>query len=338
MKAVVFKEARKLVVEDIPEPEAGTGEVVVRVRKVGICGSDLHLCYHGLVPTDYVMGHELSGTIASVGAGVSGWSEGDRVWVCPGGPCGQCEACIEEQWDRCSFDHSIGIGELPGGYAEYVKVPAVLLVALPTEISFEEAALVDPVGCGVYASLQASIRPGQNVFVMGAGPIGLYLMMHLRSLGVGQIILSEPAAGRAKIAREIGADVLLDPKQDDIAAELARLTDGVGPDVVVECVGIPDTINQSVMHVRPGGKVVWIGVCMEPATILPVLWTLKHPTIHVSLGFGGARYAPELLKFIHEHEADMRKTITETISLDEVPDAFERLMKPNDEAKIMVEI
>jgi 2-desacetyl-2-hydroxyethyl bacteriochlorophyllide A dehydrogenase len=339
MKAVVFKKAGTLAVEDIPEPEAGPGEVIVKVRKVGICGSDLHLCQHGLVPPGYVLGHEMGGTIARIGADVTGWSEGDRVWVCPGGACGACDACRRDLPERCSSPHSIGVGQLPGGYAEYIRVPAVLLTRLADEFSFEEAALIDPVGCGVWASSLAKVEPGQNVFVMGAGPIGLYLMMHLQTIiGEGKVILSEPAAGRAKLAAEIGADIVLDPKKDDIESELASLTGGVGADVVFECVGIPETINQSVSLVKTGGDVVWIGVCMEPTTILPVTWTLKHPTIHVSLGFGSALLAPGYLDFIHENEARMRKTITETISLDEVPNAFERLLKPNQEAKIMIDL
>lgn len=337
MKAVVFKKADTLIVEDLPEPEAGPGEVVVQVKKVGICGSDLHLCHYGILPPDYVLGHEMSGAIASIGEGVKGWSEGDRVWVCPGGVCGKCEPCLDQRYPQCKSPYSIGIGALPGGYAEYIRVPAVLLTRLPSEISFEEAALVDPVGCGIYATKRAGIQPGQCVFVMGAGPIGLYLIMYLKSIGAGPIILSEPVAGRARIAEEIGADVLLDPKKVDIGRELLKRTNGIGPDVVVECVGIPETINESMTLVRPDGTVVWIGVCMEPVNFLPTAWLFKHPTLHVSLGFGSGLFAPEYLDFIHTHETDIRKTITETISIEEVPKAFERLMKPNDEAKIMIE-
>lgn len=337
MKAAVSKGNRRLVVEDIPDPVAGLDDVVVQVKHVGICGSDLHLFHFDLLPPDYVMGHEFAGVIASVGSGVTGWKEGDRVWVCPGGVCGTCKFCREGHYEACQNGISIGIGGLPGGYAEYVRTPASLLVRLPGEISTQEAALVDPVGCGHQAASLAQITKDQSALVMGAGPIGLYLILCLKSLGVNPVILSEPAAGRRKLAGEIGADVLLNPTDGNVDAKVKELTGGLGPHVVFECVGIPQTVNDSMMLARTGGTVVWIGVCMEPATIYPAAWFMKQPTLHVSLGFGGIGPAPSYLKFIHDHQDAIDKTITETISIDGIPEAFERLMKPNDEAKILVE-
>ena len=146
MKAAVFKEARKLVIEDVPDPEAGNGEVVVKVKNVGICGSDLHLYQYGYLPPDYIMGHEATGTIVSMGNDVVGWNEGDRVWLAGGAVCGTCDFCLEGIPELCRNPLSIGTGALPGAYAEYVKVPPRFMTRLPDEMGMREAALMDRTG------------------------------------------------------------------------------------------------------------------------------------------------------------------------------------------------
>jgi 2-desacetyl-2-hydroxyethyl bacteriochlorophyllide A dehydrogenase len=337
MKAAVYKEARKMVVEDVPDPVVGPGEVVVKVKYVGICGSDLHLYSYGILPSDYIMGHEATGTIVSVGYGVEDWKEGDIVLLIGGSTCHECDWC--QKYDRryCRNPRSIGIGNLPGAYAEYIKVPTQLLVRLADESQMLEAALLDPLGCGHNGVVRSGVTPEQTAVVVGAGPIGLFAVHYLKSVGVNQVILSEPVARRAELGSELGADLVLNPAEVNVEAEVKKLTDGLGPEVVIECVGIEKTTLESVSMVRHSGKVVWLGVCMDQISFIPAFWMLKNISIELIMGFGRAVKIPEYLQFIQDRREEVNKVITEIISIDDVPEAFERLLTPNTEAKVMVE-
>jgi len=336
MKAVVFKEARKMVVEDVPEPEAGSREVVVKVKNVGICGSDLHLYQYGFVPADTIMGHEATGFVASLGDGVTNCKEGDRVLV-RGAPCGECERCRKYNNRFCTSPNSIGLGVNPGAYAEYVKVPARMLEPLSNDIGMREATLVDPVGCAHHGAARGRMQPGETAVVIGSGPIGLFLIHRLKDMGVEQIILSEPVKRRAELGAQFGADVVFDPTQVNLDDEVKKLTDGLGPEAVFECVGLPATTLESANLVRRSGRVIWVGVCMEEIAFSPMFWMLKNISIELVMGWESSEKVPDYIDFIRANQDTLRNAITEVIPLDEVPNAFERLSKPNTEMKVMVE-
>jgi 2-desacetyl-2-hydroxyethyl bacteriochlorophyllide A dehydrogenase len=336
MKAAVYKEPNKLVIEDVPEPVAGPNEVVVKVKYVGICGSDLHFYAYGMVPPDTIMGHEVTGAVVSVGERVKDWKEGDRILLYFGKPCGVCPTCKGGNAHLCYNGVVVGEGTLPGGYAEYLKVFPEMLISLPDDVSMKEAAVSDPIASAYRGVSLSRIKRGDSALVMGGGPIGLCVIQHLKSLGVKPIILSEPVARRGELGVELGANVLLNPSKDDIDSERKKLTGGRGPDFVFECVGVPDTVLEAVTFVRPAGKVVWVGVCMEPTTIIPVLWMLKEISVQTSIGFTKSQME-ECVGFIRKKKVVIDKLISEVIPLSEVPRAFERLRKPNTEVKILVE-
>jgi threonine dehydrogenase-like Zn-dependent dehydrogenase len=200
-----------------------------------------------------------------------------------------------------------------------------------------EAALQDPVGCAHNAVTRSGVKPDQSALVVGGGPLGLFSVHYLKTLGIKNIILSEPVARRAELGSEFGADVVLNPNEVDIDAEVKKLTDGLGPEVLIEAVGVPKTTLESASLVRSGGKIVWLGVCMEEIAFRPVFWNLKSLSIELIMGSGGADAAAGQLQFIQERQDEVRKAITEIITLDGVPDAFERLLNPNTEMKVMVE-
>jgi (R,R)-butanediol dehydrogenase/meso-butanediol dehydrogenase/diacetyl reductase len=331
MKAAVFKEARKMVVEEVPDPIAGAGEVVVKVKHSGICGSDLHIYQYGFAEGDTIMGHEATGIVASVGDGVTHRKEGDRVLV-RDTPCGECERCLKYNNNFCENPITA-----TGAYAEYFKVPARFLEPLADDIGMREAALMDPLGCAHHAVARAKMHPGETVLVIGGGPIGLFVIQRLKDIGVEQIILSEPVKPRAKLAVELGADVILDPTAVSIDEEVMKLTDRLGPEVVFECVGIPSTTLDSTAIVRKNGRVVWVGVCMEEVSFWPMAWNLKNISVEAIMDWGSDEKVRDYLKFIRDKQDDISKIITDIISLDELPDAFEKLLQPNTEAKVMVE-
>ena len=330
MKAAVFKEARKMIVEDVPDPVAKAGEVVVKVKYSGICGSDLHLYQYGFAGHDTIMGHEATGIVASVGDGVTDCKEGDRVLV-RDTPCGECERCRKYNNSFCEnpITHI-------GAYAEYFKVAGRFLEPLADDIGMKEAALMDPLGCAHHGVARARMQPGETALVIGGGPIGLLVIQRLKDIGVDQIILSEPVKPRAELAVELGADIILGRTTARIDEEVMKLTDRLGPDVVFECVGIPSTTLDSTALVRKNGRVVWVGVCMEEVSIWPMAWNLKNISVEAIMDWGPDENVKEYLKFIANKQDEISKIITDIISLDELPEAFEKLLQPNMEAKVMV--
>lgn len=336
MKAAVVKEARRMVIEDLPVPEAGPHEVVVKVKYVGICGSDLHLYKDGLLPPDCVMGHEATGIVASVGPEVTGWKVGDRTWLGGGGGCGKCEACLRNDFENCKYPVNIGMGILPGAYAEYIKVPFPLMIPLPEDVGLKEGTLLDPLTCAYHALAISGIRAGNSALVIGAGPIGLCVVACLKLFGAKPVILSEPTARRAELGRELGADVVINPRTQNLEEKCRELTNDIGPDMVFECVGVPTTILDSVSLVRKQGKVIWVGFCAEEVTFNPALWWFKN--IAILMSFGAVREdLMKCLKLIQDRRVPVEKLVSEIISLDELPRAFERLLSPNTEVKILVE-
>ena len=335
MKAAILKDRKNMVVEDVPTPTAGPGEVVVKMKYVGICGSDLHLYGTGLLPPDVIMGHECAGTIAELGEGVEGWSVGEKVGIYGVVPCGKCPSCLLGRSNLCTDTEGIGLGMLPGAYAEFMKVYSGMLMKLPDNVSLQDTALLDPYTTAARGIMLSGFRMRETALVIGAGPIGLCTLQQLRLAGASFVAVTEPVERRARLAWEWGADIVLNPNED-VHDELLRYTNDTGVDYVFECVGIPDTTQESFNLVKRGGKVVLVGVCMEPATVQPLLWMLKEASMQTSMGFT----RPEMEGTLALMNKGVLKTegfVSETISIEQLPETFERLLTPNQEIKVLVE-
>ena len=335
MKAAVLKDKRNMVIEEVPDPKAGSGEVIVKMKYVGICGSDLHLFATGLLPPDTIMGHESAGVVVEVGEGVEDWEAGDRVAIYGGLSCKKCFWCKRGQTNLCRDAGGIGLGDMPGGYAELLRAFPEQMVKVPDEVSLSDATLLDPFSTAVHAVVLSGFQIRDTAVVMGAGPIGLCIIQQLKLAGARVVIATELVEKRAKAAKDFGADIVMDPN-DDVLGAMDKLTGGVGADYVFECVGIPDTTQEAFSLVRRAGKVVLVGVCMEPATVMPVFWVLKEVAMQTTMGFVRSEFESSL-DLIHKGVLKTEGLVTETVSLDQLPDAFERLLTPNDEIKVLVE-
>ena len=335
MKAAILKDKRKMVVEEVPTPKAGAGEAVLKMKDVGICGSDLHLYSTGLLPPDVIMGHECAGIVIEVGDDVEGWNVGDRAAVRGGIACGRCFWCKKGHTNICREMGGIGLGDRPGGYAEFLRAVPAQMVRVPDEVSLRDASLLDPFSTAVHALLLSGLKIRDTALVMGAGPIGLCIIQQLRLAGARLIVATEMVERRARAAKEFGADLVMDPN-DDVLGKLAELTGGVGVDYVFECVGVPDTTVDAFRLVRRAGKVVLVGVCMEPTTIQPVLWMINEVSMQTTMGFTNEEFE-DSLDLLHKGKLKTDGLVTETISLDQLPEAFERLLSPNDEIKVLLE-
>ncbi len=334
MKAAVLKDKGNMVIEEVPTPTAGPGEVVLKMRRVGICGSDLHLYMTGLLPPDTIMGHECSGVVAEVGEGVEEWQVGDRAAIHGGLSCGKCFWCRNGNDNICREMGGIGLGDMPGGYAEYLRALPPQMVRVPDGVSLEEAALLDPFSTAYHGIRLSGFKMRETALVMGAGPIGLCTIQQLKLAGARTVVATEFVERRAGAAKEYGADVVLSPN-DDVLGTMAELTGGVGADYVFECVGVPATTDEAFRLVRRAGKVVLVGVCMEPATVQPVFWMINEISMQTTMGFTQSEFKTSL-ELIRKGALKTAGLVTETISLDQVPDAFERLLSPNDEIKVLV--
>jgi L-iditol 2-dehydrogenase len=263
MRAAVYRGKGRIVVEDVPVPLIADGEVLIRVAACGICGTDIKKIEHGFVAAPQIFGHEVSGTVVALGAGVTRWKVGDRVMSFHHIPCGACFYCERRLHSQCAVYKKTGLtaGFDPngGGFAQYVKaMPWVAergMVAIPNEISFEEATFIEPVNTCIKAIEKARVAPGQAVLIMGQGPIGLLLMM-LTKLAGAFAIGSDPMPERRAKSLSLGADLALDPRNARIADEIRLRTDGRGADVVLVAVPMPSALSDALAIARPGGRIL----------------------------------------------------------------------------------
>ena len=263
MRAAVYRGKGRIIVEDVPVPQIAEGEVLIRVAACGICGTDIKKIEHGFVAPPQIFGHEVSGTVVALGSGVTRWKLGDRVMSFHHVPCGTCFYCERRLHSQCALYKKTGLtaGFDPngGGFAQYVKaMPWVAergMVAIPNEISFEEATFIEPVNTCIKAIEKARVAPGETVLIMGQGPIGLLLMM-LAKLAGGFVIGSDPMPERRAKCLSLGADLALDPRNARVADEIRLRTDGRGADVVLVAVPMRAALADALAIARPGGRIL----------------------------------------------------------------------------------
>lgn len=335
MKAALLDGRESLRIGEVPEPRAEAGEVVVKVKYCGVCGSDVHYFYSDLLPAGSIMGHEFCGTIAEVGEGVRDWSIGDRVLIYPFSPCGQCYWCWRGEQHLCSqaLKSCYGIGR-PGAYAEYVQVKATSLVRIPDEMSDQEAALVEPLAVGLHAVRLSKVRPGDVVAILGAGPIGLMTLLWARQAGPLVLYVSEMSPQRTAAALQLGADRVFDPMKVEPKIEIRRLN-GIGPDIVFECAGVPATLQHAADVVRAGGRILLVGVCMEPVQIQPFSWIGKEIELKACLGYTADEF-PLTVELLRQKRVDVRPLVTDIVEIKELPEVFLALKRPTTQIKVLL--
>jgi 2-desacetyl-2-hydroxyethyl bacteriochlorophyllide A dehydrogenase len=265
MKAAIFYNERDIRIEDVMDPVIGPNDVLVAPQAVGLCGSDYHIyAGHWKVDTPLILGHEFTGKVVRVGGKVENFSSGDRVVVEPAVTCGNCFYCngIDTNNYFCENRPTVGFTE-NGAFAELVKVPEKGLHLLPEELDFEKGAFVEPLACALRGSDRSEVQPGDNVIILGAGPIGLLLLLLTRLRGAAKIIVTEKNRARKEMAAKLGADLVIDPDDTDIGEESKKLFSGREADVVIEAVGTKNTTEQAFNLTRPGGRVCIVGLCPQ---------------------------------------------------------------------------
>jgi 2-desacetyl-2-hydroxyethyl bacteriochlorophyllide A dehydrogenase len=330
MRAVVSRTPGELVLEEVPEPRPALGQAVLRVLACGICGSDLHVHQHKLLPPGSIMGHEFCGEVIE---SANGLRAGERVCAIPNLSCGACDRCRSGLGAYCATQQPIGLGLANGAFAEYVAIAAHEAVRVPDGVSTESAALVEPLAVGLHALNASRMRRGERCLVVGAGPIGLAIALWARHFGAREVIVSERASGRRALAERLGATCVVDPQRDDLTSELERAAPG-GPDVVFEAVGAPGLIEECVGRVRFRGRVVVAGVCMGADSITPLAGILKEAQLQYVLAYEKDDFT-YTLGMLAQERIDPTPLITDRIGLAGVPAAFEALAAPQSQGKVL---
>lgn len=264
MRALVKERpARGLSLRQVPEPKPGPNDVLIRVKRVGLCGTDAHIYgwnqwAASRVRPPRIIGHEFSGTIEAIGTEVTGYTPGDRVTAEGHIACGLCVQCRTGNAHICRDVKIIGV-DVDGAFAELIAMPAGNVWTLDPEIDLEVGALHDPLGNAFHTVMSADVR-GRNVLVTGCGPIGLLCIGIARASGASRIIATEVQAGRLELARLMGAHDVFNPRTTDLVTEIRALTDGIGPEVVLEMSGQPAAIRGALHLVRDGGQVRLLGL------------------------------------------------------------------------------
>lgn len=329
-------------IEEVPYPEPRAGEVVVRVSACGVCGSDLHFLEDIPLPVaSLTLGHEPAGIVEVVGADVSGWAPGDRVALHVGTGCGSCPPCRSGHPMSCGALQVPGI-HVDGAFAEAIRVPSVCLVRVPDGVSLAAAAVAtDCVATPYHALLcRGGLVAGERVAVFGVGGLGGQSVRLAAALGAGQIVAVDVSRAALERASRHGAtDTLLAVPGEDPSLRLREITGG-GVDLSLECIGTPDTVAYAANALDRGGRLVMIGVGMQPPRIEIPLAMLAVNEISVLGSFAShVEDLVEVLRMEAEGRIDIGSSITHRLSLDEVPEALEILRsKRGDPERIVIEM
>jgi (R,R)-butanediol dehydrogenase/meso-butanediol dehydrogenase/diacetyl reductase len=341
MRAACFTETGKpFEIRDVPDPTPGPGEVVLAVKGCGICGSDLHVTeLGGAIPHGAIMGHEFAGEIVAVGKGARGpdgpWREGDRVCTMPGISCGSCARCVTGDVMGCTKLRMTGFGEIGGGYAEYAIGGERMTFRLPDNLTSADGATVEPLAVGLHAVDKAGLLTGQDVLIVGAGPVGLACAIWSKLLGAREVVVSDFAAHRREMALAYGATAAIDPASEELGPAYQKIT-GRAPMLAFECVGRPDVVHDLSLLMDRGARILSAGMCMATDHFMPLVFGTKELSLQFVSYYTHQDYQLTV-DMLAAERIDPLPMITDRVSLDEMPAAFEALRNPSTECKVVVQ-
>ncbi len=338
MKAARFLGKKAFEVAELPQPHAGPGELVIRNKACGVCGTDVHI-YHGEpgsadVTPPVVLGHEYAGEVAEVGQGVEGFSVGDHVTVDPNIYCGRCPACRNGKKQLCQSMEAIGVTR-DGGFAQYSCVPAAQAFRLDPEVPWDWAAMAEPLACCIHGIDLAGIRPGQRVCVVGGGAIGLIMVQLAKLSGAAKIVLSEPNEKRRLAGLQLGADAAVDPLSPDLDRELAQVLED-GADVVIECVGNVPAVKSAFRFAAKGATILLFSVPKVDSTFELPLFDVYKKELTIKGSFVNPDTHSRAVELINGGKVDFGPIITHHFSLDQLPEAIAMQMS-DASIKVVVE-
>ncbi|EXX91651.1 alcohol dehydrogenase [Paenibacillus darwinianus] len=341
MKAAIMHSTREIRIEELPVPQIGPDEVLIKVIAVGICGSDLHYYSHGrigkyVVDKPFILGHECAGDVAAVGADVRRFAVGDRVAVEPGVTCGRCAACKEGRYNLCPDVEFLATPPFDGAFVQYIKIREDFVFPIPDSLSYEEAALVEPFSVGIHAAVRTKLQPGSTVAIMGMGPVGLMAVAAAKAYGASTIIATDLEPLRLEAARQMGATHIINVREQDPNEAIRTFTNGRGVDAAWETAGSPKALQSALGSLRRGGKLAVVGLPAQDETPLNVPLIADN---EVDI-YGIFRYAntyPKGIEFLASGIVDASRLVTDKFALEQTQEAMERALNQKSEClKIVV--
>ncbi len=328
MRVAMIEAPRRVRLVDAPVPVPRDGEALVRVKAVGLCGSDLQYYGQGRIGDlqftgGHVLGHEVAGVVEALGPGTAGPSAGTPVAVDPAIHCGRCRHCLEGNPNFCQHLRFFGSPPMPGALQEYITHPVHLLLPLPAEMPLAVGAVAEPLGVALHAVDLGHVRVGSRVAVFGCGPIGLLAARVAQLAGASGVYASEPLAHRRALAPAYGAEAVFDPAADDVVREIRAMTDGDGVDVAFEFAGSQAATEQALEAVRPGGTVVLVGYWKADAVTLPGIRAMRKG---LTLRFVRRmkNTFPRAIDLARRGRVDLKSLISHEFSLEQIGEAFAR--------------
>jgi threonine dehydrogenase-like Zn-dependent dehydrogenase len=331
MQAAIYPgHGKPVFIADMPDPEPGPDDVIIKVARCGICGTDLAMTKGEM--WDYgagsQLGHEYAGEITAIGKNVSGFKIGENIAAIPSLSCGQCEACRHGNPVLCR-----NAGSAMAGFAEYAKLPASAAIKLPSTLSLADGALIEPLAVSLYGVRRSSIQPGERVLVLGGGTVALYAIYWARRLGAGQIVAMSRAGRRRDLSLQMGADAFITYGSSEIAAVVEAL--GGAPQIVYECVGSEGMLSKAVMHVGLFGKIVSLGFCTHADPVMPAMAAYKCATMQFLVGYTKRDFL-YIAGQMDKGHTDPKALITGEAPLQDLPHVFATLRGPNNETKMHI--
>lgn len=317
MKASFLVKQGHVEVREIPVPALDADEVLVRVAAVGVCGSDTHYYQHGkigpyVVEQPIILGHEASGTIVAVGALVDQSRVGKRVSIEPQRPCGKCKQCNEGKYNLCPQIEFYATPPIHGAFAEFVKIQSAFAFDIPDHVSFEAAALIEPLSVGIWAAKRAEIGEGSRVLIAGAGPIGIIMAQTASALGAAEVIVTDISEDRRAFALKWGASKVLDPRVDQI--------EGLEVDAFIDASGVAQAVVQGIKAVGPAGRVILVGMGNDDV-MLPVSY-IQNKEIWVSGVFRYANTWPTGIEMVASGKVNLDVLVSHKFALNQVEEAL----------------
>ena len=326
MKVAVMTDVMKIEMteRDIPKPKED--EVLVKIEYVGVCGSDLHYYENGgiganIVKPPFVLGHEAGGTVVEVGSSVTHLKVGDRVALEPGKTCGHCEFCKTGRYNLCPDVIFFATPPVDGVFQEYVAHEADLCFKIPDNMDTMEAALIEPLAVGFHAARQGNARLGMTAVVTGAGCIGLVSMMALKAMGITKIIAVDVMQKRLDKAKELAATDIINGKEQDTVEEVLKLTDGMGPDLVIETAGTEITTRQAIKFCKKGGTIVLVGYSASGEMTLPMSLALDKELTFKTV-FRCRHIYPLAIEAVASGRVNVKGIVTNVWDFDDIQNAM----------------